>query len=183
MIRQRGWLGAGLALTVLVGGVAVYDCLGGIAEFGDLGPLGPGKQAPEFSVRRLEGGRFTREDLAGSVHVVVFWATWCPFCRDELAELSPLVGQYDDEVRFVAVNFEGGGLGLEATRTKVSGYAAQTGLSLDIALDDGAMARAFGVGPIPHTVVFDAQGEVRFVHQGRVRGSTIRDEVDQLLAR
>jgi hypothetical protein len=44
------------------------------------------------------------------------------------------------------------------------------------------MARAFRVGPIPHTVVLDRAGRIRHVHQGRVRASTIADEIDDLLA-
>ena len=55
-------------------------------------------------------------------------------------------------------------------------------MRIPIALDGGAMARAFGVGPIPHTVVFDAAGKIRHVHQGLVSSNALADEIDALLA-
>ena len=41
-------------------------------------------------------------------------------------------------------------------------YQRATGLRVPIAIDDGQMARAFGVGPIPHTAIFDASSPSSF---------------------
>lgn len=173
---------AGLVLAALVGTAAIGDAVHGVQRFDRMGPLGPGKPVPQFSVERLEGGRFDTAALDGRVHVVTFWATWCPYCRDELTELDAMMDRWpSDEVAMVAVNREGGGL----TRAQVVAVAQQyqraTHLRVPIAIDDGAMARAFGVGPIPHTAIFDRQGQLRHVHQGRVSGETIADEVAALL--
>lgn len=173
---------AGIVLAALVGVAAVGDLVQGLRRFDRMGPLGPGKPVPQFAVERLEGGRFDTAALAGRVHVVTFWATWCPYCRDELAELDQMAGRWSpDDVAMVAVNREGGGLTREQVVAVAQQYQRATGLRVPIAIDDGQMARAFGVGPIPHTAIFDREGQLRHVHQGRVRGETIADEIDALL--
>lgn len=173
----------GLVLVGLVGAAAIHDAVLGVTRFDELGPLAPGGEVPAFSVALLDGGAFANADLTGRVHVVTFWATWCSFCRDELAELDAMDERYDEaSLRIVAVNREGGGASPSQAAAMSRRYRDVKGLGFAIAVDDGKMARAFGVGPIPHTAIFDRNGKLRKVHQGRVSGDTIADEVDALLA-
>src|ERR1700748_3386411 len=39
--------------------------------------------APQFSVQALDGGSITPGSLSGNVVLLQFWATWCPYCRNE----------------------------------------------------------------------------------------------------
>lgn len=173
----------GAAVLALVGAVAFADVVDGARHWGDLGPLAPGGDIPAFTVALVDGGRFTQDDLRGRVHVIAFWATWCPYCRDELVEIDELIPRYDAaRVQFVAVNREGGGLGPREATALSKAYRDRTGLDAVVAVDGGAMARAFGVGPIPHTAIFDRDGRLRFVHQGRTSGATLAEEIDELLA-
>jgi thiol-disulfide isomerase/thioredoxin len=179
-------LGAALGgLVVVVGlGVGGADLRRGIASWSELGPLPPGDRVEDFRVRMLDGEVLTAEGLEGKVSVVTFWATWCGVCVSELPDFDALARQYADRpVQFVAVNREGGGLSLEESVALVRQFAGAHGLSLPMAVDDGSMARAFRVGPIPHTVVFDTGGVMRHVHQGRVTSATIEREIEALLRR
>lgn len=174
---------AGVALVGLVAASAIQDTVLGVVRFHQMGPLAPGGDLPAFSVALLDGGEFANADLAGRVHVVTFWATWCPYCRDELDELDTMVERYDDaDLRIIAVNREGGGATAQQATAMSRRYRDAKRLSFPIAVDDGRMARAFGVGPIPHTAIFDRSGKLRRVHQGRVSGETIAEEIDALLA-
>jgi len=40
-----------------------------------------GKEAPDFSVKDIEGRTHKLSDYRGRNVVVVFWATWCPACN------------------------------------------------------------------------------------------------------
>jgi thioredoxin-related protein len=60
-------------------------------------------------------------------------------------------------------------------------YRKGTGMRVPIAVDPGTMARAFGVGGIPHTAVFDRAGKLRHVHPGLVDADELADELDDLL--
>jgi thiol-disulfide isomerase/thioredoxin len=174
---------AGLALVALVLGASIHDASLGVMRFDRLAPLGPGGDVPEFRVAMVDGEPFGNADLVGKVHVVTFWATWCHYCRDELDELDGLAASYDPErLSIVAVNREGGDLSLAQATALARRYRDVKRLDYAVAVDDGKMARAFGVGPIPHTAIFDRTGRLRHVHQGRVSGDTIASEIDALLA-
>lgn len=156
----------------------------GIVHWDRMGPLPPGGPTPDFEVLTLDGGRFGPSDLRGKVSVVTFWATWCPACKSELGDLDELQHEYQGQpVQFLAINNEGGGLSPMQAAARVQGFVEPRGITLPTALDDGQAARSFRVGPIPHTLIVGADGVVRHVHQGRVMSSTLREEIDELLAR
>lgn len=177
---------AAVLVGALVVGLAIVqggrDLAWGVSGWSRMGPLPPG-EVPTFSVPMLQGEVFDARACKGKVSVVTFWATWCPACRDELGTLDALQREYAgrEDVQFVAVNREG--VPPREARAVAAAYAGERGLSLPVAVDGGAMARTFRVGPIPHTVVLDREGTIRHVHQGRVSAGTIEDEVDELLAR
>jgi thiol-disulfide isomerase/thioredoxin len=168
-----------VALAVIVGSVDAWHAA---RNFSRMGPLPPGEPLAEFRVAMLDGGEFTSAQLEGRVTVLTFWATWCPACRSELVDLDELDDDFvgSDDVQFLAVNWEGSGVPARARPRIAAGYRDQAGVGLPIAWDDGSMASALRVGPIPHTVVVDRRGTLRHVHQGRVSASTIAYEIEAL---
>lgn len=180
MSRAAALVGALVVGLALVQGGR--DLAWGVANWSRMGPLPPG-ETPAFAVSMLQGDVLDARACKGKVSVITFWATWCPACRDELGTLDDLSAEYagQTDVQFVAVNREGVAAG--EARAIADAYARERGLALPVAVDDGAMARTFRVGPIPHTVVLDRSGTIRHVHQGRVSAGTIKGEVDELLAR
>lgn len=168
-----------VSLAFLAGGRELHR---GLEQWDRLGPLPPGEPTPAFEVLTLDGGRFGPSDLQGKVSVLTFWATWCGACKSELADLDELQHEYDDApVQFLAINHEGGGLSPQQAAARVQGFARARGMTLPTALDDGQAARSFRVSPIPHTLVVGPDGVVRYVHQGRVMSSTLREEIAELL--
>lgn len=175
-----------LGLLPLVGALMVggVDARYAAAAWDTMGPAPPGTPLENFAVQRLGGGVFDHSDLEGHVSVVTFWATWCHACQGELGDLDELDDTLtaDERVQFLAVNWEGVGYTLPQRRRIVAAHQAQTQHELPVAIDDGTMARALRVGAIPHTMVIDRRGVVRHVYPGRVRTSTLRDDVSTLLA-
>lgn len=178
--------------SILVGGLLVLGALGvgavdgfhAAKNWSALGPLPPGEPVPPFRLAKLEGGTFSQSDLRGQVTVMTFWATWCGACKGELGDLDEIDDRFADrDVQFVAVNWEGVRAEPARLRAHVQGYVRARDLGLPVAIDDGTMARQLRVGPIPHTVIFDRQGVLRYIHQGRVTSSTILEEIEELSAR
>ena len=52
-----------------------------------------GAPAPRAVFKTLDGRRIDTGALQGRVVIVTFWATWCEYCRQELADLT---GYYRD---------------------------------------------------------------------------------------
>ncbi len=54
--------------------------------------LPKGAQAPDFTLEQLDGaGKLTLSEVNKDAPVLlVFWATWCPSCVDEIPQLNEL---------------------------------------------------------------------------------------------
>lgn len=178
-MKMHALLGA--TLLGFVGLVAAIDVRDVVQRWDDLGPLPPGEPLPDLTFSTLDGGEVETSALRGRVTVMTFWTTWCPACRSELADLDALAREFDTrDVGFVAVNLEGGQMPLQSAVELVDGYRKEHELELSLAVDAGAAARALRIGPIPHTLVVDADGSIRRVHQGRVLTRTLRSDIARI---
>ena len=58
-----------------------------------------GDVAPDFTAEMLDGSNVTLSALQGKPTLLIFWATWCPPCRDELAHLQEgVIDVYGDTI-------------------------------------------------------------------------------------
>lgn len=68
----------------------------------------PGARIPEFEFERLDGGgSFRNDDLAGTLVLLHFWATWCPPCIEAIPALERVHANLRAEGRdvvFVSIN-------------------------------------------------------------------------------
>ena len=59
-----------------------------------MGVIAPGTPAPEFSLARFDGDRFTRADLEGRTTVLVFYPfAFSEVCTDQLQVYNELLGE------------------------------------------------------------------------------------------
>ncbi len=160
--RRAGW--AVLAMTLLLLGVNGVKLGRGC---GELRPLHAGELAPDFEVRSVtEGGELgsalTLSSLRGKVVVLDFWATWCGPCRASMPVLNELASTYKDQGLVVlSLNTEGPRLA-RAARKMANELAPNTKL----ASDHGPVSALYKVTTIPHMLVIDREGQVRWVHRG-----------------
>ena len=101
-----------------------------------------GQPAPEFSLRKSDGGAFTRESLRGRVTVLVFYPfAFSPVCTDQLSVYEEVL---DD---FAALGATLYGVSCDATWSQQA-FKKQLGISIEQLSDfqpKGAACRAFGV--------------------------------------
>jgi peroxiredoxin len=108
----------------------------------EAGIIQPGTPAPEFALRREDGGEFTKSDLAGQTTVLVFYPfAFSPVCTDQLNLYEEVLG----ELRSRGATMYGvscdSPYSLKAFRDKL-------GVSIEQLSDfepKGATCRAFGV--------------------------------------
>jgi len=107
---------------------------------------------PALALTDLDGRPIAREDLAGRVVLVEFWATWCPPCRGTLAWLGELKKQHGDRLAILT-------LALESDEADVRKLAGELKLPVRWALSTPELARAFGdISAVPTLFVFDQAG-------------------------
>ena len=65
-----------------------------------------GDKSPSFQAVTLTGQTVSLADVkASKAMVLVFWATWCPFCEAAIPELKDIYAKYSRKgVLFLAIN-------------------------------------------------------------------------------
>jgi peroxiredoxin len=101
-----------------------------------------GQPAPDFSLARKDGGRFTRADLEGSRTVLVFYPfAFSPVCTDQLSVYNEVL---EDFARAGVTLF---GVSCDATWSQEA-FREQLGIDIEQLSDfepKGETCRAFGV--------------------------------------
>jgi len=120
--------------------------------------------APEFSLTTEDGTVLTSANLRGKVVILAFWATWCEPCWRELPRVANVYATYRSNrlVSFWAVNAQAGGDTVETART----YARKMHLEVPVAYTENANAVRLGVNGYPALILLDANGRLRFIHDG-----------------
>ena len=119
--------------------------------------------------------RVSKADLLGRPTLVNVWATWCPTCKAEHAELMRIAELTD--VRLVGVNYKD--VAVKAKRWLVDYGDPYEFVIVD---QDGGLGVELGVYGAPETFLLNAEGEVVYKRVGEVNQRIWRDELAPRLA-
>ena len=119
-------------------------------------------QAPEFSLRAIDGQAVTSESLRGEVAVLAFGASWLPLTRNQMEALKKLADQYAG--RGLVVYW----VSTESDSAKSKTYVADDQLrelgrkyKITVLRDpDGAISKRLGVDQVPSIVIIDKRGQI-----------------------
>jgi thiol-disulfide isomerase/thioredoxin len=101
----------------------------------------------------------------GKPLVMNFWATWCPYCVQEMPDFKDIYERFGDQVNFAFIDVTDG---QRETRDKAAAWLADNGFDeLPAYYDtDLAASTAFGAHSLPTTVVVSADGQILTVSPG-----------------
>jgi peroxiredoxin len=118
-------------------------------------------EAPLFSLPDLQDAEVRLEEvLADRPALLVFWATWCSYCRAEIPALNKLQAEHRDEISLLAINIQESG-------AKVGSFAEKEGITYRILLDsDAQVTNLYGITGIPSLILIDRQRRIHY--QGHV---------------
>lgn len=121
-----------------------------------------GEAAPGFTLKDLGGKSVSLADYRGKVVIIDFWASWCAPCRSSMPRLKELHTAYQDQGVVMI------GVSLDRTEADAANYLKDNGYDDVIGLWESVsasqkVAHLYGVSGIPHTLVLDRYGIVRFV--------------------
>jgi len=135
------------------------------------------KTAPDFNLASVSGSKTKLSELRGKVVLLNFWDTTCKPCRAEYPHLQKIQDEFKGQGLTVLM------INLDEDFTKVRPFAEKYGFAARVLLKDDTIQRAYGIGPIPHTVIVDESGKIRFNEVGFTLDTpeVFRAEVTSLL--
>lgn len=132
---------------------------------------------PDLTFEDYNGNPVALADFAGQPLVVNAWATWCPFCVNELTDFVQVQEELAEQVVIIAID-----------RAEPRGIAKQFTDELGISdrliflLDKrDAFYGAIGGFSMPETIFADKDGNIRIHKRGPMKADEIRQKIQQIL--
>ena len=144
MKNNTFWFGLGILLLLLIAGCSKNTVNGNnLINEGDT-PIGNIRnlQAPDFTVKTTDGNTIKLSELTAQNKpvLVYFMATWCPYCRQDLASVNRVYPKYKEDVEFIAIDLD-----LTENAKQLKNYKERGNYDFTFALGNPKVLTAYGV--------------------------------------
>ncbi len=128
-----------------------------------------GQLARDFRVTAPDGTAVRLSALRGRPVLLNFWATWCPSCLAELPEFKRVQQELGaDRLQVLAVNTGEDSATAQRFLDTLDADAFYVGMDPSLVVAD-----AYGVYGMPTSIFIDADGIVRAIYTGHLRGELL----------
>jgi len=111
--------------------------------------------APDWSLASADGNTVRlSEEIAEQPVILLFWATWCPYCKALMPHLQSIRLEYGDDVEILAINFREEG--------DPVAFIEEAGYDFTVLPDGDAVAAKYGVHGTPGIIIVDRHQQIRF---------------------
>ncbi len=120
-----------------------------------------GKPAPDLTLKDLSGNDVSIASFKGKTVLLNFWATWCPYCRKERAELNTLHDEYKDRDLVIV------SISIDRSLEKLKRYMKEMPAEFIVLSDtEGSSAGSYEIMGLPTSYMIDSEGIVRHKNTG-----------------
>jgi len=112
-------------------------------------------EAPPIDLPDLQGETVTLDEVVQDKYaLLVFWATWCPYCEEEIPALNEMHEEYSDTLEILAIDYK-------ESKEKVQSYAEEQGMKYRILLDtEGTVFQRYGITGTPTLMLVRQDGTI-----------------------
>ncbi len=121
-----------------------------------------GDAAPNFLLADADGDPVRLDSFLGKKAVIVnFWASWCPFCLEEMPDLEQTFQEFKDDLVILGINNQ-------ETAGQGESYARERGVTYPTVYfpKDEEVVKAYEVQVMPTTFYLDKNGIINEVKLG-----------------
>jgi peroxiredoxin len=135
--------------------------------------------APDFELTDLTGKTISLSDYKGKILFLNFWATWCPPCRNEIADFVEAYKENKDkglEILGISLDTKG----KDTVSAFVEKYKVNYPIVLESRYKTQQLIDDYEPGQfIPTTIIIDKQGRIRHKQVGQMDKKTLLDYFHQ----
>ena len=133
-------------------------------------------EAPDIEFTDLDGQTVSLSDFKGKVVVLDMMATWCPSCREGMADLSEVHDRYGDSIEMITIDID-----LTETPAQLRDFQREYGAEWRFTMDneDRDFFQEFNVQTIPKIVVIDINGDVVFSESVVISADELSDLINE----
>jgi peroxiredoxin len=118
-----------------------------------------GDPAPDFKLKELSGKEHRLADYRGRKIVFLnFFATWCPYCKEEMPDLKKIYEQYGNSgLQLLSVS-------VREKDSKVSKFVSKNNICHTVLLDTSAeTAKKYFLKGFPTNLILDGNGIILYI--------------------
>lgn len=141
-----------MRITRLPASLFAVLCLLLLQAFPVMGAQGPAGDIPVLDSPGLV--KLVQEEGKNKVTVLSIFASWCPPCKVEMPMLAEIRGGIPPEDLLLV------GLSVDESMKDLKGFIKDMGINFPVYSGTQELFLALGIGPIPHTFVFNRKGEL-----------------------
>lgn len=128
-----------------------------------------GKQAPDFTLKNIDGEDVSLSDYKGKVVVVNFFGVWCSWCIKEMPGFVKVFDEYKDKGVELLVVDNGD------DRETVLSYLNENNFDIKPVLDEkGEVVNTYKINGYPSSFILDEKGIIKYVHKGFMDENQLR---------
>ena len=135
------------------------------------------EQAPQFTLKDVEGKTVRLSDYNGKVVLINFWATWCPPCRAEMPEFVRLQREHAKQgLQIIGITYP------PERKDRVVRFARSIKVNYPIILGTREFkARYSSDETLPLTIVINREGKVSDIISGILLRQEVEEKIKPLL--
>ena len=133
----------------------------------------PDRFLPDVTLKDYRGDTLVLSELRGKALVINMWASWCPYCTEELPLFAEIKKEFGDKILILAVN-------RGEPRETAARFSNEKVPGKDILflLDpDDSLYRAIGGFSMPETLFVDGEGQIMRQRRGPMQKEELRRRI------
>ncbi len=112
-------------------------------------------QSPDWTAKTLAGNDIQLYEIAKErPQILLFWATWCPYCKALMPHLQSILLEHAGEFDVLALSYREDGDPVK--------YVESASFDFTLILAGDSVAELYGIEGTPGLILIDTTGQIRF---------------------